>query len=208
MSLPPPPIKTPAPRWLRVIRKLRPRLGQQWIDWGYGYVPFRLLGLNWFFQRCLGLNGNAPFSVNFRSAVSGGTHIRLGKRVGASLALSGGLYITGDHGLEIGDGTYIAPNVGIVSTNHDIYNRSLYTQDGPVKIGRNCWLGMGSVILPGVTLGDNVTVAAGAVVNKSFPGDVVIGGVPARVLTEVTPETIRAYRHKHGITTLDDLPSV
>lgn len=52
----------------------------------------------------------------------------------------------------------------------------------PVTIGNDCWIGAGAIILGGVTLGDNVTVAAGAVVTRSFPGDCIIGGVPARVI--------------------------
>ncbi len=77
---------------------------------------------------------------------------------------------------------------------------TLSTEDGPVRIGKNCWIGMSAVILPGVTLGDNVTVAAeGAVVTSSFDSSVIIGGTPARVLKEVTPEAVLAYRQRHGI---------
>lgn len=55
-------------------------------------------------------------------------------------------------------------------------------------VGENCWIGTGAVILGGVTLGDNVTVAAGAVVTKSFPGKCLIGGVPARVIKKFNAE--------------------
>ncbi|MBK9400940.1 MAG: hypothetical protein IPN36_08800 [Bacteroidetes bacterium] len=63
--------------------------------------------------------------------------------------------------------------------------RSLKVWEGSVRIGRKCWLGNGVVITAGVTLGDNVVVGANAVVTKSFPSNVVIGGVPARILKEV-----------------------
>ncbi len=196
------------PRWLRAVRKARPELGQRWINLGYGEVPLRVLAVNWFFQRALRLNSSAPFSVNFRSTISGGAHIRLGLRVGANLALSGGLYVTGERGIDIGDGTFIAPNVAILTANHDIYDRRLSTQEGPVTIGRNCWLGFGSIILPGVSLGDNVTVAAGAVVTRSFPSDVVVGGIPAQVILLVNEQSISEFRKRNGINQVLVLPAV
>lgn len=67
-------------------------------------------------------------------------------------------------------------------TNPKTYFCKTYAE--PVAIGNNCWIGAGAIILGGVTLGDNVTVAAGAVVTKSFRGDCLIGGVPARILKE------------------------
>ena len=69
---------------------------------------------------------------------------------------------------------------------------------GHVEIGRYCWLGMGSVILPNITLGDFTIVAAGAVVTKSFPvGHVVIGGNPARPLRQLDPEKCVRYDNPH-----------
>lgn len=191
------------PRWLRLLSWTR--WGKQRIEWGYGAVLFSVLLVNFVFQRIFRLNASAPFSVNFRSTVTCGEKIQIGRRVGASFAISGGLYVTGTHGVEIGDGTVIGPNVGILSANHDLYQRNLATADGPVRIGQNCWIGMNAVILPGVVLGDNVTVAAGSVVTASFPSNVVIGGVPARVLKHITPETILAFRQQHGIQTTGDL---
>jgi len=52
----------------------------------------------------------------------------------------------------------------------------------PIRIGKKCWIGANAIILPSVELGDNVIVAAGSVVNKSFPDNIVIGGNPARVI--------------------------
>jgi len=54
----------------------------------------------------------------------------------------------------------------------------------PVRIGRSCWIGSGAIILPGVTLGDDVIVGAGAVVTKSLGDGVTIAGVPARIIKE------------------------
>jgi len=193
----------PAPWWLRLFMKTK--WGRQRIEWGYGLVPLRVLIINFVFQRILGVNSGVPFSVNFRSIVIGGQNITIGQRVGTSLALSGGIYINGWKGLEIGDGTFIGPNVGILTVNHDLYNRDLYTNDGSVRIGRNCWLGMNSMILPGVTLGDNVTVGAGSVVTHSYPSNVVIAGNPARVILELNANSIIEYRKRHRITQMDDI---
>ena len=55
----------------------------------------------------------------------------------------------------------------------------------PVTIGDNCWIGGSATIVPGVTLGNNVVVAAGAVVTKSFGDNVVIGGNPAKIIKEL-----------------------
>jgi acetyltransferase-like isoleucine patch superfamily enzyme len=201
--LPPAEVKLPRPKWLRALSWTR--WGRQAIEWGYGAVPPSLLLVNFIFQRIFRQSISAPFSVNYRSTVNHGQHIRIGRRVGASFALSGGLYVNAMRGVEIGDGTVIAPNVGILTTNHDLYDRDLPSADGPVHIGKNGWIGMNAVILPGVTLGDNVTVAAGAVVTTSFGSNVVIGGTPARVLRELTPEAVLAYRQRHGIRQIEDL---
>lgn len=86
--------------------------------------------------------------------------------------------------LEIGEGTLWAFNLCIITGNHGLIDRSDYTYKS-VKLGKNCWIGNAVTILPGVELGDNVTVGANAVVTKSFPSNVVIGGNPARVIKEV-----------------------
>lgn len=98
--------------------------------------------------------------------------------------------------IRIGNNVLIAPGVQINTASHPVdwndrrnpdfdHNPRAYfckTYAKPVTIGNDCWIGAGAIILGGVTLGDNVTVAAGAVVTRSFPGDCLIGGVPARVI--------------------------
>lgn len=100
-----------------------------------------------------------------------------------------GLYIQALGKVKIGKGTYIGPNVGIISSNHKLDNLDEHEDPKPINIGEKCWLGMNSVILPGVTLGNGTIVGAGAVVTKSFPqGDCVIAGNPAKVIKQITGE--------------------
>lgn len=88
--------------------------------------------------------------------------------------------------IYIGRGSYIAPNVGIITANHQLTDLDAHTEALDVRIGEKCWIGMNSVILPGVELGSNTIVAAGAVVTKSFPqGKVVLAGVPAKIVKEI-----------------------
>ncbi|WP_442604211.1 maltose acetyltransferase domain-containing protein [Paenibacillus sp. KN14-4R] len=87
-----------------------------------------------------------------------------------------------------GDNCFLAPGVHIYTATHplDPIERCSGAEYGkPVKIGHNVWLGGRSVINPGVTIGDNVVVASGAVVTKDVPSNVVVGGNPARVIKEI-----------------------
>ena len=103
-------------------------------------------------------------------------------------------YIQAIGKIYIGDYTQIAPKVGIISANHDLYdNRNHLPSE--VKIGKYCWIGMGAVILPGVVLGDYTIVGAGAIVTKSFPeGYCVIGGNPAKLLKSLEKEKCVFHR--------------
>ena len=87
--------------------------------------------------------------------------------------------------ISIGRGTYIAPNVGIITTNHQQGSLAVHAAGEDVRIGNECWIGMNAVILPGVILGPHTVVGAGAVVTKSFAdGHCVLAGVPARVVSK------------------------
>ena len=98
----------------------------------------------------------------------------------------GNYYQTMDGTITIGKGTYIAPNVGIITTNHNITNLDDHLSGKDIILGKKCWIGMNSVILPGVILGDNTIVGAGAVVTKSFEdGHCIIAGVPAKIIKKL-----------------------
>lgn len=85
--------------------------------------------------------------------------------------------------IVIGKGTYIAPNVGIITENHNVKNLNKHDEAKDVLIGENCWIGMNSVILPGVELGNGTIIGAGSIVTKSFTeGNCVVVGNPAKVI--------------------------
>jgi len=97
---------------------------------------------------------------------------------------SGGTYFQNFNAkIVIGKGSYIAPNVGIITSNHTLGDLSAHSEGRDVVIGDECWIGFGAVILPGVKLCRGTVVAAGAVVAKSFDVErVVLAGVPAKVV--------------------------
>lgn len=91
----------------------------------------------------------------------------------------------------LADGAIVGPNCVIYTHNHDYKQangKALGKADvitAPVYIGQNSWIGTNVIILPGVTIGDNVVVAAGSVVTKSIPANCLVGGVPAKVIKEL-----------------------
>lgn len=90
--------------------------------------------------------------------------------------------------IEFGDNCMLGPGCQVLTPTHPIHpvKRNSGLEGGkPIKIGDNAWFGGNVTILPGVTLGDNVVVAAGAVVTKSFGDNVVLGGNPAQIIKEI-----------------------
>lgn len=85
--------------------------------------------------------------------------------------------------ITIGRGTYIGPNVGLITANHDPTDYDKHLPAKHIVLGEKCWIGMNSVVLPGVTLGERTIVGAGSIVTKSFPeGHCIIAGNPARII--------------------------
>jgi len=122
--------------------------------------------------------------------VSGSTAVR-GKRIkiGENVGLSDYCHIQGGGGVEIGNDTICGPFVSFHPENHGIeasevpIRKQASTYKG-ISVGRNCWIGAKSTLLDGCVVGDNCVVAAGSVVNRQFDSNVIIGGVPARVLRQ------------------------
>jgi galactoside O-acetyltransferase len=122
----------------------------------------------------------------------GGHHVHLGAHVYANFNLT----LVDDTHIYIGDHTMFGPNVTIATAGHPILpelREKNYQYNMPVRIGRNCWIGAGAIILPGVTIGDHTVVGAGSVVTKDLPSRVVAVGNPCRVLRPVSERDQEYY---------------
>ena len=114
----------------------------------------------------------------------GGHHVHLGKNVYIN---SGAKFVDDTH-IYIGDNTMLGPNVILATAGHPIdpvLREKQLQYNLPVHIGRNCWLGAGVIVMPGVTIGDNSVIGAGSVVTKDIPAGVVAVGNPCRVMREI-----------------------
>ena len=121
-------------------------------------------------------------------------HCHFGKNVYANF----GLTMIDDTHIYVGDNTLIGPNVVLATAGHPIdpeLRRQGLQYNASVKIGKNCWLGAGVIVVPGVTIGDNTVIGAGSIVTKDIPSGVVAVGNPCRVLREVN-ERDREYYFK------------
>ena len=128
-----------------------------------------------------------PFHANW-----GGAHMHLGDSVYANFNFTA----VDDSHIYIGSYTMIGPNVTVATAGHPILpelREKAYQFNMPVHIGRNCWIGAGAVIMPGVTIGDNTVIGAGSVVTKNVPANVVAVGNPCRVMREINEHDREFY---------------
>lgn len=159
------------PRYLKGKYFDEKRMG--WL-WAIKFVPHRIFSLP---------KSTPPWPINSRTVVTGSKNIFFHPSSINVFQTPGCYWQAHDGEIHIGQNCFVAPNVGIITTNHDLYNVSKHQKGKDIIIGNNCWIGMNSVILPGVKLGNNTVVGAGSIVTKSFEdGFVVIGGNPAKVL--------------------------
>lgn len=130
-----------------------------------------------------------PFHANF-----GGAHVHFGKNIYANFNLT----LVDDTHIYVGDNTMFGPNVTLATAGHPVLpelREKAYQFNIPIHIGKNCWIGAGSVILPGVTVGDGSVIGAGSVVTKDIPSGVVAVGNPCRVLRKIGDRD-REYYYK------------
>ena len=118
-----------------------------------------------------GLGLFTPVQIDFPKQMRFGEHVFINH---SFTAMSIG-------GIWLGDRVQIGPHVTIVTDNHDFQNRSVLICK-PVHIESGAWIGANVTILPGVTIGENAIVAAGAVVTKDVPANSIVGGNPAKVI--------------------------
>ena len=104
--------------------------------------------------------------------------------IGRNVIIMGGCLMMSRGGITIDDDVLIAANVQLISNNHDLHDHALLVCK-PVHICRNAWIGAGATILPGVTVGENAVVAAGAVVTRDVEPNTIVGGNPARLIKRV-----------------------
>lgn len=114
-----------------------------------------------------------------------GKNITVGKHV----FINSGCSFQDQGGIFIGDESLIGHQVVLATLNHEytVSKRAGMTP-APIHIGKRVWIGAHATILPGVTIGNGAIVAAGAVVTKDVPAYTIVGGVPARVIRELTEE--------------------
>lgn len=117
-----------------------------------------------------------PLFINY------GRHTRIGKHVFINFNCT--LLDLG--GITIEDHVLIAPNVSLLSEGHPVSPENRHAlMPGSVYIRKNAWIGAGAIILPGVTVGENAIVAAGAVVAKDVPDNTVVAGIPAKIIKTI-----------------------
>lgn len=148
----------------------------------WNYIRFRLIG------SCG--RGGGYYPVYPTCTIANARKVYVG--CNASIARPG-CYIQGAGTVHFGDYVQLAPNVGILSANHDLYDQRKYNA-APIVIGDYSWIGMNSIVTAGVVLGPRTIVAAGAVVTKSFPdGFCILAGVPAKVVKYLDKECFQPW---------------
>lgn len=138
-------------------------------------------------QRFKRINGNIPWPVSPFITISGKAKNIIFDINDLNNFQGSGIYYQCFAGkIIIGKGSYIANNVGLLTVNHDVNDLDSHLPSEDIILGKSCWIGINSVILPGVILGDNTIVGAGSIVTKSFPdGHCIIVGNPAKLIKEI-----------------------
>ena len=127
-----------------------------------------------------------PFYANW------GCNIHIGDNFYANFSLT----IVDDTDVYIGNNVMIAPNVILTTGTHPIapeLREKTYQYNMPIHIGDRVWIGAGSVILPGVTIGNDSVIGAGSIVTKDIPSGVVAVGNPCRVMREISERDYEFY---------------
>ena len=136
----------------------------------------------------LGYNKRIYWPVSKNSKIMSPDNIFVGKN--SKVGLDNGCYIQGNGLLYIGNYVRVTSNCGILSSNHDVYDHRKSIKKETI-IGDHSWIGMNSVIMPGVILGERTIVGSGSVVTKSFPdGFCIIGGNPAKLIKELDRDKV------------------
>jgi len=117
-----------------------------------------------------------PLYINY------GKHTKIGKNVFINFDCT----FLDLGGITIEDNVLIAPKVNLLSEGHPVSPENRQSlMVGHIHIKKNAWIGANATILPGVTIGENAIVAAGAVVSKDVPANAIVGGIPAKIIKAI-----------------------
>lgn len=134
------------------------------------------------FSRLIGKPVDDTFTIFPPFNTDCGKNITVGKNV----FINSGCKFQDQGGITIGDGSLIGHNVVLCTLNHDFDPKKRGTTiPSPIRIGKNVWIGANVTVVPGITIGDNSIIAAGAVVTKNVEANTIVGGVPAKTIKSI-----------------------
>lgn len=190
----------PRPKHVDVKERLARAVRSNPLEW----IQIALAALNTlrcrYLLRCVGKGtvvGRGTKIVNFTNVTIGSgcffqeyVYMRAGSegyiRIGNDCAVNSFAKLFGHGGIEIGDRTQLGPACLITTTHHDYQREDLKPEFRKVTIGKGVWIGANSLILPGVTIGDDCVIGAGSVVTRDIAGGLIAVGSPARVIKSKT----------------------
>lgn len=134
------------------------------------------------FSKLIGKPVDSSFAMFPPFSTDCGKNIEVGKNV----FINSGCRFQDQGGITIGDGVLVGHNVVLATLNHDVDPEKRSTlHPAPINVGNNVWIGANATVVPGVTIGDGAIIAAGSVVTKDVPSNVIVGGVPAKELKKI-----------------------
>ena len=181
--------------WGTAFKKIINRFYNYYLDtkllflWVVGYIPSHL-ARSFFYQLC-GIEMGKGSTIHMGARFFKPNNIKIGK----GTIIGDHAFLDGRDSLTIGSHVDIASQVMIYNSEHDLDNPTMKAKEDPVTIRDYCFIGPRAIIMPGVTLGKGAVVAGGAVVTKSVPAGVIVGGVPAK---EIKKRRLKTYNYRLG----------
>lgn len=164
-----------------IVRLLR----VAWSTLRYRYVH-RCAGAKTVVGEATVMTNTSNISIGKSCLIQDRVYLRAGLdgriEIGDGAALNSFVQMYGHGGITVGDDAQIGPNTVVTTTGHDYMATDLNQNYAAIRIGKRVWVGANCTILPGVTIGDQSVIGAGAVVSKNIPARCVALGVPARVV--------------------------
>ena len=176
-----------------------PMLKSELLQWRLNKTPLWNIPMrNWLLRHLIGKMDGPAFAVQIPF------HISFGNRthIGVNFFANNGCIIYDHGGVEIGNNVMLGPNVIITTISHpmDAKERSIYhykdsfepkkrantESNAPITIGDNVWIAAGAIVCPGVTIGKNTVIGAGSIVTRDIPESVFACGVPCRIVRSIT----------------------